>query len=84
MFQYLKNIILASSKLLRAFIGGNGAETLSQATARGVLANKWWCVWILEPLIDWFFWLLIGELNHVKNSISGRPSQGKTIWDWGK
>lgn len=84
MIQYIVNIVLAFSKLMRAFLGGNGSESLSQATAKGYLVGKWWCVYLLKPSIDWFFKILINEDDHVMKSIEEGPSSGKTLWDWGK
>lgn len=84
MIQYFSNVVLAFSKLLRALLGGNGSESLSQATAKGYLANKWFCVYVLKPSIDWFFKITMNEDNHVLKSIEEGPSSGKTLWDWSK
>lgn len=82
--QYITNVVLALSKLFRAILGGDGSQTLSQATAHACIANKWFALNVLKPTIDTFFYIVMNEKDHVMNSIQGGPSLGKTLWDWSK
>lgn len=81
--EYLENVLLAGSAFLRAILGGNGRETLSQATERGHRAGKWWCSYLLRPIINGLF-LLLGQKNHTGKSLEGDETISTTLWDWGK
>jgi hypothetical protein len=81
MKQYIYNLIKVCSMLINTLTGGDPEDTLSQRTAKAMKRNPNGWYKHLAKIINFVFWLLLGENDHVADSLKGE-SQSAEVWKW--
>lgn len=66
--KYIYNILIALDQFVNVIFSGDPDETISSAVGRKSIRGIWWAK-KLEMVIDWIFFVLIGEVGHCRNSI---------------
>ncbi len=75
--KYVWNLGVALSQLVHAFFGGDPDESISGATGKAALQNKWWFKHVQEPVINW----IMNDPNHCIDSIEDDEG-GNAVYNW--
>ena len=82
--QYLYNLILSVDQFANAVLLGDPDESLSGRTGRAMQSGRpKKFVPTLAKFMDWLFWVIFKEKDHVLNAIEPeeRPLE-KELWSW--
>lgn len=82
--QFLYNLILSLDQLLNVLLLGDPDESISGRTGRAMASGKpKRFVPVMASFLDWLFWVIFKEENHVQNAIEPeeRPHE-KELWRW--
>jgi len=82
--QYLYNVALGIDQMINVVLLGDPDESISGRTGRAMTSGKpKRLVPGLARFIDWLFWVIFKERNHVLNAIEPeeRPHE-KELWSW--
>ena len=83
MKQYFYNILVAVSHLFNALLLGDPHDSISVRTGRAMEYDdsRWYRHH--ATFIDWLFFTLFDEKNHVRESATGE-AKAKELWSWTK